>query len=425
MADIKKSNADIIKKAADKKGYAFVSSGIKSLGDISLSYDTMFNLQRMNPQAQAAKDLIAKMIGKFGVLFEKDGLLHKDPKREKIVRDLFVDANSGSWKTFKDKYYTNYFCSGMVTGGFAVMGDGSYRMQILDSRYIEKSFDDYWNIKGIKYNREDIAVDDTVNQVVKYDPDRPWYGMSIYQTVVYDALSDQEAGKRNYMFFKNGAIPNIILTMDDDLENEDEINAAIDQFETKYKGTDNSHWVLALGGVKEIRTLDVSNRDLELLDLRKFSVKVFGMLFWFDPRFLAFRDDENGSHAEYAKLAVQSDKTMQSYADVLEEFMMQALLKVYPNFNYDGIELINDTFLDDETKLKMYKEEIQNAISTPAEIIRRMGKPTSELPESLNQYYMNIQYNTLDWIIEESGSRSELNRAKAKELWSEQWNSEE
>lgn len=111
---------------------------------------------------------------------------------------------------------------------------------------------------------------------------------------------------------------------------------------------------------------------------------------------MAFRDDENGSHAEYAKLAVQSDKTMQSYADVLEEFMMQALLKVYPNFNYDGIELINDTFLDDETKLKMYKEEIQNAISTPAEIIRRMGKPTSELPESLNQYYMNIQYNTLD-----------------------------
>jgi hypothetical protein len=29
--------------------------------------------------------------------------------------------------------------------------------------------------------------------------------------------------------------------MDDDLENEDEINAAIDQFELKYRGTDNSH----------------------------------------------------------------------------------------------------------------------------------------------------------------------------------------
>lgn len=129
---------------------------------------------------------------------------------------------------------------------------------------------------------------------------------------------------------------------------------------------------MALGGVKEIRTLDVSNRDLELLELRKFSVKVFGMLFGFDPRFLAFRDGENGSHSEYTKLATQSDKTMQSYADVLEEFMMKVIMDLYPAFPYDDIDLINDTFLDEETKIEMYKNEIQNAISTPAEIVKRL-----------------------------------------------------
>ena len=412
----KKSNSDLIKTVATKKGYSFVSSGISGIWDISFNYKTFFELQKLNPQAQAAKDLIAKMIWRKGIMFIKDWLMYEDIEWEKRIRSLFVDAQTGSWKTFKDKYYTNYFCSWMVYGFYAKMGDWNYRIQVLDSRYIDTKFDNYWNIQEIKYNNEVVDINNIACQIIKYDPDRPWYWMSIYQTVVFDALSDKEAGKRNYMFFKNGAIPNIILTMDDDLENEDEINAAIDQFERKYKWTDNSHWVLALWWVKEVRTLDVSNRDLELLDLRKFSVKVFGMLFWFDPRFLAFRDWENGSHSEYTQLAIQSDKTMQSYADVLEEFMMKVINDLYPQFPYDDIDLINDTFLDDETKIKMYKDEIQNAISTPAEIIKRLGKPTNNLGDNMHKYYMNIQYNTIDWLIDESESRTRLNISKSEEI---------
>lgn len=414
------SKSDLIKSVASKRGYSFVSGGSSKLGDISLSYHTMFDLQKMNPQAQAAKDLIVKMIGRHGIMFLKDGLMYEDFEREKRIFEMFKDPQTSSWKAFKDKYYTNYFCSWMVTWFYTKMGDWNTRIQVLDSRYIEKKFDLYWNLTELKYNNEEVDIKNVVSQIVKYDPDRPGYGMSIYNSVIYDAFSDREASKRNYMFFKNGAIPNIILTMDDDLENEDEINAAIDQFELKYRGTDNSHWIMALGGVKEVRTLDVSNRDLELLELRKFSVKVFGMLFGFDPRFLAFRDGENGSHSEYAKLATQSDKTMQSYADVLEEFMMKVIMDLYPAFPYDDIDLINDTFLDEETKIEMYKNEIQNAISTPAEIVKRLWKPTNNLWDNMHKYYMNIQYNSIDWLIEESESRTALNYAKSEEVKSKE-----
>ncbi len=414
------SKSDLIKSVASKRGYSFVSGGASKLGDISLSYHTMFDLQKMNPQAQAAKDLIVKMIGRHGIMFLKDGLMYEDFEREKRIFEMFKDPQTSSWKAFKDKYYTNYFCSWMATWFYTKMGDWNTRIQVLDSRYIEKKFDLYWNLTELKYNNEEVDIKNVVSQIVKYDPDKPGYGMSIYNSVIYDAFSDREASKRNYMFFKNGAIPNIILTMDDDLENEDEINAAIDQFELKYRGTDNSHWIMALGGVKEIRTLDVSNRDLELLELRKFSVKVFGMLFGFDPRFLAFRDGENGSHSEYTKLATQSDKTMRSYADVLEEFMMKVIMDLYPAFPYDDIDLINDTFLDEETKIEMYKNEIQNAISTPAEIVKRLWKPTSNLWDNMHKYYMNIQYNSIDWLVEESESRTALNHAKSEEVKSKE-----
>ena len=391
--------------AVKKRWYTYVGGWLEWLWDISFWYDTMYRIQKMNPQAQAAKDLIARMIWRNGIKFLKWGLLYEDVMWENQILNLFKDANTWSFKTFKDKYYTNYFCSWMVTAFYSTMWDGNKRVQVLDSRNIVKEFDELGNTTSIAYNWQVLPLELTNCQIVKYDPDRVWYWLSIYNTVVYDALADRESAKRNYMFFKNWAIPNIILTMDDDIENEDEINAAIDQFERKYQWTDQSHWVLALGWVKEIRTLDMTNRDLELLDLRKFSIKVFGMLFGFDPRFLAFRDWENGSHSEYSQLAIQSDKTMWTYADVLEEFMYTVTKDIYPTFPYEGIELINDTFLDEETKIKMYKEEIQNWISTPAEIIRRMWKPTAWLSENMNKYYMNVQFNTIDWIVAESEAR--------------------
>jgi hypothetical protein len=71
--------------------------------------------------------------------------------------------------------------------------------------------------------------------------------MSAYESVVYDALSDREASKRNFYFFKNNAMPSVILTLDDEIENPEEMDKAIKQFEDKYKGTEKSHGVLATG----------------------------------------------------------------------------------------------------------------------------------------------------------------------------------
>jgi hypothetical protein len=51
---------------------------------------------------------------------------------------------------------------------------------------------------------------------------------------------------------------------------------------------------------------------------------------------------------------------MSTYADVLEEFMLSVTRDLYPTFPYEDIELINDTFLDEATKIDMYKSEIQN-----------------------------------------------------------------
>lgn len=418
MQKVKKDSIkkkDIIISAAKKKGYSYVSSSFSWIWDVKFNYKTMFELQKMNAQATAAKDLIVRMIGRKWLLFRKKDVLLRDFDWGTKVNNLFLDPTTNSRKNFKDKYFTNAFCSWMINAFYAKMGDWNRRVQILDSRKIERKTDAYWNIKEVKYDAKEVALKDYTCQIVRYDPDNSSMWMSMYNPVVYDALSDREASEKNYMFFKWNAMPSVILTMSDDIENEDEVNAAIDQFEHKYKGTDKSHGVLALWWIKEIRTLDVSNRDLELLDLKKFSIKVFGMLFKFDPRFLSFRDWENWSHSEYAMLAIQSDKSMQSYADDLEEFMYNIIIDIYPEFPYEWVELINDTFLDEETKVKIFKDQIQNWIATPAQIIEQMWLPTDNLSENMYKHYMNIQYNTIDWLVDESRSRTDLNIKRSKE----------
>jgi len=48
----------------------------------------------MNTQAQSAKDLIKKMIGRGGIMFIKDGMIYEDNERAMRVKKLFMDAHT-------------------------------------------------------------------------------------------------------------------------------------------------------------------------------------------------------------------------------------------------------------------------------------------------------------------------------------------
>jgi len=93
------------------------------------------------------------------------------------------------------------------------------------------------------------------------------------------------------------------------------------------------------------------------------------IIFWFDPRFLWFKDDSNWSHAEYQIMAGQSDKSMTNFADTLEEFMLSATIKAYRDFPYDWIELINDQFLDKQLKQDLIVQKVEKWLLTPKQWI--------------------------------------------------------
>ncbi len=371
-------------------------------GAISFWYDTMYDIQRLNTEAQQSKNLIAKMVWKLWIQFRDGREYVEDTEREKILKTLFSDPLTWSFRSFKDKYYTNHFGSGMIFWYLAENGLREPILQILDSRGIRQEFDKQGNLKEIHYNNIRLNLDRVIKQVTQYDPNRGWVGMSAYESIVYDALSDREASKRNFYFFKNNAMPSVILTLDDEIENPEEISAAISQFEERYKGTEKSHGVLATGGIKEVRTIDFSNKDLELLDLKKFAIKKMWVIFWFDPRFLGYKDDANGSHAEYKLMASQSDKSMTDFADILEEFMYKVITKAHKTFPYSKVELMNDQFVDKETKQDLIQQKVEKWLCTLKQGVFELWYSVKGLPEYMDTYVINTQWNSIDNILKKA-----------------------
>jgi hypothetical protein len=104
---------------ASNAGYSYIGNSIGDCGPVNFSYNTMYEVQRLNTEAQQAKNLITKMVGKLGIQFKNGKEIMEHSKWERKIKSLFSDPHSGSFRSFKDKYYTNHFCSGMVFSNIA------------------------------------------------------------------------------------------------------------------------------------------------------------------------------------------------------------------------------------------------------------------------------------------------------------------
>jgi len=393
--------------------YSFLWGNLWSCWEVLFNYETMFNIQRINTEAQQSKNLIVKMVWKKWIKFLKKNEVVTDYKWEKRIKDLFTDRILWSYRATRDAYYTNHFCSWMVFWYVWTNLLGKNFIQILDSRKVRQELDDFWNVKEIYYNEKKLDKKRVIKQITQYNPNHIWYWMSAYESVVYDAMSDKETSKRNYYFFKNNAMPWIILTLSDDIQNPDEIKQAIKQFENKYKWSEKAHWILASNDIKEVRMVDISNKDLELLELKKFMIKKMWVIFWFDPRFLWYKDDANWSHAEYKLMAWQSDKSMISFADIFEEFIMKAVNIVYNDFPYRWVELINDQFVDIETKQDLVLKKVEKWVITLKQWIKELWYSLKDVPDYMDTYMINTQRNSVENILNKSEKEIEI-------IWNEE-----
>lgn len=88
--------------------------------------------------------------------------------------------------------------------------------------------------------------------------------------LIVDVLADTEAGLSNYYFFKNNAVPSQIIVLDDNMSDKEK-KFAVEQFKNQFSGGKNAHKISAVTGVKDIKKLQESIKDMEFDTLRGFT----------------------------------------------------------------------------------------------------------------------------------------------------------
>jgi HK97 family phage portal protein len=174
-----------------------------------------------------------------------------------VMRDLGVCANA----------YATYVTNQAET---KVLG-----LQVLDPRSMAVVIDKHGTlIRYIQRIQGQEAVLFLPEEIIHWkddsDPEQPVFGFSRMESILWEAKTDLSAMVSNYTFFDNDAKPATVFIMDGGVD-ETELQKIKDKMDSKYKGAENRNKTSIMAGVKEIKTLGVSQRDMEFIQQRKFS----------------------------------------------------------------------------------------------------------------------------------------------------------
>ena len=176
----------------------------------------------------------------------------------------------------------------------------AYRMSI--------ALDDQQYIKGFVYstaNKEgkEIDVPFTLDEVVYFhypNPIDPRLPMSPLLPPADTIESDKYARKWNKTFFKNEARPDFAITIPHTLSDK-AFRRLQQQWQERYGGVSKAHKVAILEqGGKPVTFPNISQKDMDFINLRNFSLKEVFTIYGISPYILGIAEDVNRASAQAA-----------------------------------------------------------------------------------------------------------------------------
>lgn len=144
-----------------------------------------------------------------------------------------------------------------------------------------------------------IEPDDIIHH--KYtNPNDLYRGMGTVQAAARAIDTDSHAADWNRNFFYNSATPDVVLEADGTLSDETWKRLKED-WEGKYKGSDNAHKTAILEEGLKIKTVSLAQRDMEFLEGRKFNRDQILALFRVSGAILGIQENSNRATAEAAE----------------------------------------------------------------------------------------------------------------------------
>jgi len=295
---------------------------------------------------------------------------------------LFTFKNP-TLKLLKEQYFVHYFCSGDLYFYPQKNTLDEVKAQIIDSRTMQKYVDKLGNINGYKQTIKgvprDIPEDKIYNSIVRFNANNPVYWASVYESILYDAMSEKETARKTFYFFKNDAVPNVIFMLNPEVDS-DQVKDIQTIIDNKYKGTSNTNKSMVSNAITGAQVLDMNNKDLDLINLREFFIQKMGITFQIDPRLIGFVKDV-WSYASIKEIRAEASETLQTLSNDFENDINEFYLKfVDKNFQY-RIKVNSETFGDIEAVREGQRKDVELWLRTIHQIWEERGQDTDLLPE--------------------------------------------
>lgn len=226
---------------------------------------------------------------------------------------------------------------------------------------------EYWEYNTGK-NKIRLELDDVV--FFKYpDPNDLYRGISPLRAAALTADTDYYATQWNKNFFVNAATPRTAFVVDKPLTDE-QYKRLKEMIEKRFKGIENAHKAIILEGGLDVRPLQLSQKDMEFLELRKFSREEIAAVFGVPLTKLGLNDNANKATA-YVNDYTFAKNTITPKLVMIKETLNKYFLPLFEeNLAFDFDSVIPK---DEEFEVNKNVQYVKNNILTINEVRAELG----------------------------------------------------
>lgn len=200
------------------------------------------------------------------------------------------------------------------------------------------------------------------------NPSNPFRGKGTLEYAARTVDIDTESEKWNFNFFKNEARPDMVLTIKDmDQMNEEQKEKLKKSLEKHHRGTDKAHRVMALFGDMDIQPFGFSQKDMDFTEQMKFGRDKIMAMFRVPKAIIAQTEGVNFASSKvaqynFAKFTIKPK--MERIVQQLNEFY----LPMFKNTEKMFLDYENPVPEDTEMAIKKYESGIKSGWLTINEV---------------------------------------------------------
>lgn len=225
-----------------------------------------------------------------------------------------------------------------------------------------------WEYTVNQQNRQRLEFEDVV--FFKYtDPANPWRGVSPLHAAAIAADTDLDASRWNRIFFKNSAKPSSTIETDGKIQEDQKLRLK-KQIEAYYSGVNNAHKTIVLDSGLKFRNVQLSHKDMEFLELRKYSREEIAAVYGVPLSKLGLNENSNRATAyihDYTFAKETLTPKLRMIQGALDKYFLQAF--------EEGLHFEFDSVIpsDEETTAKINQIYINAGVLTPDEVREELG----------------------------------------------------